>query len=216
MASPTNNTNSTWGSALRQQTVRVVLVVSLVFAILVAVRYYGVNKLDREIRDRFEQRLRDHYSGLQVNVRSARRLESRRHRDSRHYDSRSRWQHSAGHCPDRRSDHSLRYQLAGTADEDSSHQPDRCSPREAPSRAKTERRVERQPFAAAAIRGWSSSACDDCRRYGGSNRSFARKHQSPHPAKYRTDDRLGGDGYYFGSACSGSARRFQRTGNSSA
>lgn len=50
---------------------------ALVFAIMVAVRYYGVNKIDREIRDRVEQRLRDHYQGLQVSVRSARRLDTR-------------------------------------------------------------------------------------------------------------------------------------------
>jgi hypothetical protein len=67
----------TWAAALKQQTVRVVLVVSLVFAVLVAVRYYGVNKLDREIRARVEQKLRDHYRGLQVSVRSARRLDQR-------------------------------------------------------------------------------------------------------------------------------------------
>ncbi|QDU27991.1 hypothetical protein ETAA8_30830 [Anatilimnocola aggregata] len=77
MDSTITSSTSTWGSALRQQTVRVVIGVSLVFAILVAVRYYGVNKLDREIRARVEQRLRDHYQGLQVTVRSARRLDSR-------------------------------------------------------------------------------------------------------------------------------------------
>lgn len=71
------NTTCAWAAAFKQQTVRVVLIVALVFAVLVAVRYYGVNKLDREIRNRVEQKLRDHYQGLQVSVRSARRLDQR-------------------------------------------------------------------------------------------------------------------------------------------
>lgn len=77
MSTVPSNSTSTWGACITRQTWRVVMGTSLVFAILVAVRYYGVNKLDREIRNRIEQKLRDHYQGLQVNVRSARRLENR-------------------------------------------------------------------------------------------------------------------------------------------
>lgn len=71
-----NKPTFSWGACITRQTWRIVIGVSLVFAILVAVRYYGVNKLDREIRLRCEQRLREHYQGLQVNVRSARRLDN--------------------------------------------------------------------------------------------------------------------------------------------
>lgn len=67
---------TSWGASITRQTWRVTIGVSLVFASLVAVRYYGVNKIDREIRVRFEQKLRDHYPGLQVTVRSARRLDT--------------------------------------------------------------------------------------------------------------------------------------------
>ena len=77
MRSVTDNPKSTWGASITRHTWRVVIGTSLVFAILVAVRYYGVNKLDREIRNRIEQKLRDHYQGLQVHVRSARRLDDR-------------------------------------------------------------------------------------------------------------------------------------------
>jgi hypothetical protein len=77
MSSATDKPISSWGACITRQTWRIVIGTSLVFAILVAVRYYGVNKLDREIRLRVERRLRDHYQGLQVFVRSARRLENR-------------------------------------------------------------------------------------------------------------------------------------------
>ncbi|WP_254509704.1 AsmA-like C-terminal region-containing protein [Anatilimnocola floriformis] len=77
MSSAADNPKATWGASLTRHTWRVVIGTSLVFAILVALRYYGVNKLDREIRNRVEQKLRDHYQGLQVNVRSARRLDDR-------------------------------------------------------------------------------------------------------------------------------------------
>ncbi len=77
MASPSTSPTFSWTACISRHSLRLVIGVSLVFAILVAVRFYGINKLDREIRTRFEQRLREHYLGLQVSVRSARRLESR-------------------------------------------------------------------------------------------------------------------------------------------
>ena len=77
MSDAAHNPISSWSASITRQTWRVVIGASLVFAVLVAVRYYGVNKIDREIRDRVEQRLRDHYQGLQVHIRSARRLDTR-------------------------------------------------------------------------------------------------------------------------------------------
>ena len=77
MSNVAENSTCSWGASITRQTWRVTIGVSLVFAVLVAARYYGVNKIDREIRARCEQRLRDHYHGLQVTVRSARRLDTR-------------------------------------------------------------------------------------------------------------------------------------------
>jgi len=47
----------------------------LVAAVAVAGWFYGYNQLDEQIRFEVESRLRDHYRGLVVNVRSARRIE---------------------------------------------------------------------------------------------------------------------------------------------
>jgi len=41
---------------------------------IIAAKYYGFDRLDEEIRVRIESRLREHYSGLVVSVRSARRI----------------------------------------------------------------------------------------------------------------------------------------------
>ena len=53
---------------------RLVVLGSILAALVVAGKYYCFDRLDEEIRARFESQLREHYSGLEVNVRSARRI----------------------------------------------------------------------------------------------------------------------------------------------
>lgn len=54
---------------------RLLWIAVLIGLVVIAAKYYGLDRLDEEIRARFEQQLREHYAGLQVHVRSARRIE---------------------------------------------------------------------------------------------------------------------------------------------
>src|SRR5687768_2542014 len=54
---------------------RLVMLALLVAAVAVAAWFYGYDKLDEQIRAQVETQLREHYQGLVVSVRSARRIE---------------------------------------------------------------------------------------------------------------------------------------------
>jgi hypothetical protein len=56
---------------------RLVIGAVIVGLVLVAGKYYGFDRLDEEIRSRFEATLREHYRGLVVSVKSARRVPGR-------------------------------------------------------------------------------------------------------------------------------------------
>lgn len=56
---------------------RLLLIVVIGGLVLVALKYYGFDRLDEEIRRHFESLLRSHYSGLSVHVKSARRIPDR-------------------------------------------------------------------------------------------------------------------------------------------
>ena len=60
---------------LKREVKRLCILALLVAAVAVAAKYYGFNRLDEEIRARFETRLRASYPGLLVTVKSARRVE---------------------------------------------------------------------------------------------------------------------------------------------
>lgn len=64
-------------SRLRRELRRLCVLVLVLAAVAVAAKYYGFNRLDEEIRARFEARLRANYPGLIVTVDSARRIEGR-------------------------------------------------------------------------------------------------------------------------------------------
>src|SRR5262245_18218983 len=56
---------------------RLVIVAVIVGLVLIAGKYYGIERLDGEIRSRLETTLREHYRGLVVSLKSARRLPGR-------------------------------------------------------------------------------------------------------------------------------------------
>src|SRR5688572_17292084 len=56
---------------------RLLVVAVVVGLVLVAGKYYCFDRLDEEIRARFETQLREHYQDLAVSVKSARRIPGR-------------------------------------------------------------------------------------------------------------------------------------------
>jgi hypothetical protein len=56
---------------------RLVIMAVIVGLVLIAGKYYGFDRLNEEIRGRFERALREHYRGLVVSVKSARRIPGR-------------------------------------------------------------------------------------------------------------------------------------------
>ena len=64
-------------SRLGGEVKRLVVLAMLGIAVVVAGKYYFVDRLNEEIRGRVEQRLREHYRGLGVSLYSARRLPGR-------------------------------------------------------------------------------------------------------------------------------------------
>ncbi len=56
---------------------RLLLIITIGGLVLIALKYYGFDRLDEEIRRHFESLLRSHYTGLAVHVKSARRIPDR-------------------------------------------------------------------------------------------------------------------------------------------
>jgi hypothetical protein len=79
MESTTNDTRRKpcFGARLCAELRRLILLSIIVGLVAIAAKYYGFDRLNEEIRSQVETRLRNHYQGLTVTVRSARRIAGR-------------------------------------------------------------------------------------------------------------------------------------------
>ncbi len=66
-----------FGTRLCAELKRLILLSVIVGLVAIAAKYYGFDRLNEEIRSQVELRLRNHYQGLTVTVRSARRMAGR-------------------------------------------------------------------------------------------------------------------------------------------
>jgi hypothetical protein len=66
-----------FGARLCAELQRMILVAVIAGLVAIAAKYYGYDRLNEEIRSRFEAQLRENYRGLRVSVRSARRVAGR-------------------------------------------------------------------------------------------------------------------------------------------
>ena len=74
---PTINSKPCFGARLCAELKRLVLLVVVGGLVVVAGKYYCFDRLDEEIRIRVQTLLRTHYEGLNVSVKSARRVAGR-------------------------------------------------------------------------------------------------------------------------------------------
>src|SRR5688572_19107050 len=63
-----------FGARLCAELKRLVVLAVLLGLVVIAGKYYGFDRLNEEIRAGVERQLRDHYQGLTVTVKSARRV----------------------------------------------------------------------------------------------------------------------------------------------
>src|SRR5262245_30025919 len=79
MESTANNSRQKpcFGMRLCAELKRLILLSIIVGLVAIAAKYYGFDRLNEEIRSQVEARLRNHYQGLSVTVRSARRIAGR-------------------------------------------------------------------------------------------------------------------------------------------
>jgi hypothetical protein len=72
-----NDKRPCFGTRLCAELKRLILLSIIVGLVVIAAKYYGFDRLNEEIRSQVEAKLRTHYQGLTVTVRSARRMASR-------------------------------------------------------------------------------------------------------------------------------------------
>src|SRR6478672_8143671 len=72
-----NDKRPCFGTRLCAELKRLILLSIIVGLVVIAAKYYGFDRLNEEIRSQVETKLRNHYQGLTVTVRSARRMAGR-------------------------------------------------------------------------------------------------------------------------------------------